>query len=67
MIVPYFGIDEMPPLIFKMYDKDTFKDEYMGHQIIYLDKGIHEGFVSFNQTSPPEPKWIDLDYGTNIK
>ena len=63
MIVPFFKIDEMPPFIIKMFDRDTFKDEYIGHQIINLKEGIREGFVYFNRTDAPDPKWIHLDYG----
>lgn len=66
MIVPFFGIDEMPPLIIKFYDKDKFGSEYIGHRIISLQQGIIEGFVYFNKAEVPEPKWLDLNYGLNF-
>jgi len=66
MVVPYFPLDEMPPIIMKFYDKDLFSDEYMGHQIISVKQGIAEGFINYHKSEVPEPQWIDISYGKII-
>ena len=63
MVVPYFSMEEMPPIIIKFFDKDLISDEYMGHKVIWIKTGIAEGYISYNKPEIPEPQWINISYG----
>ena len=38
----------------------------MGGSVLDLSKGIKEGYLKYNSTEFPEPKWVDLYYSNNL-
>jgi hypothetical protein len=62
MPVPFFPMKDAPPIILKIYDHDTFGDDFMGSCIVDLTEGIKEQFVYFNKLEVPKPSWLKLKY-----
>ncbi len=63
MRIPFFSVEEAPPIIFNMYDADDKKGEkrdYLGGAVISIEDGIKEGWIVYDSVAIPEPKFLDL-------
>ena len=62
MSVPLFPTKDAPPIIIKLYDHDTFGDDFMGNCIVDLMEGIKDQYITINKVETPKPCWLKLKY-----
>ena len=56
------ALNNAPPVILNVWDKDHFSDDFLGRAVIYLDNAsISEDDMI------PEPKWHDIRMGFDTK
>ena len=59
-------METCPPIIVKVYDDDTFGSDFMGSTVVDVEKGLKEGYINFNKTENPDPKWMNLKISIKI-
>lgn len=63
--MPFFKLEDMPPIVLKMFDEDeNNKNEFIGSSIVDFEEGLRLNWIKLNDTSLPTPAWIPLRYST---
>ena len=63
MEVPYFPLEETPPIVLKIFDEDKGdKKEFIGSAIINVAEGLNAGWIKLNELQVPIPVWTPLRY-----
>ena len=58
-----FPKEECPPIILKMYDKDSIGHDFIGSCLMDVQKGIKEKWITLEEKIVPNPVWHELQYG----
>lgn len=67
MEVPCFKLEDMPPIVLKVFDQDEDeKKEFIGSSVINFEEGLRSNWIKLNETSLATPKWISLRYSYKL-
>jgi hypothetical protein len=62
--VPIYKLEgNPPPMTLKIFDKDTFGEDFLGVSLIDLKDMYKKGHLKKNKFDEPTPVWISLKYG----
>lgn len=60
--MPLFDLNDMPPIVLRVYDEDAKKNEFIGSSTIYVEEGLKNGLIKINEANVPSPQWLPLRY-----